>query len=69
MIHTLRQQIKQRNEEKWAAVPKYIDYLMVNQRFERPTAVSIDIDGYYFTHFFPYTQDRRRHLNHFIDAF
>lgn len=48
MIHTLRQGIKQRNEEKWAAVPKYIDYLMVNQRFERPTAVSIDIDGYYF---------------------
>ena len=45
-IHPLRKEIRERNEQKWACVPKYIDYLLANQRFERPIAVSIDIDGY-----------------------
>ena len=47
----LRDQIRERNEQKWQAFPGYIDYLFANHYFERPTAVSLDIDGY--IHLFP----------------
>ena len=37
--------LRRRNEEKWAAVPSYIDFLLTQQDYDRPIAAVIDIDG------------------------